>query len=49
MNGRLVRCLAVDQAMTAAWDLKDRKGENVPAGVYFVRAGLRTARVVVVE
>jgi len=49
MSGRLVRCLAVDQAMNAAWDLKDREGEYVPAGVYFVRAGLRTARVVVVE
>jgi hypothetical protein len=49
MDGRLVRCLAVDRTMTAAWDLKDKQGFYVPAGVYLIRAGRRTGRVVVVE
>jgi hypothetical protein len=49
MDGRLVRCLAVGRTMTAAWDLKDKQGLYVPAGVYLIRAGRRTGRVVVVE
>jgi len=49
MDGRLVRCLAVDRTMTAVWDLKDKQGFYVPAGVYLIRAGHRIVRVVVVE
>jgi hypothetical protein len=49
LNGRLVRCLALGRAMTAVWDLKDQQGNYVPAGVYFIRAGRHTARVVVVD
>jgi hypothetical protein len=49
MSGRLMRCLAVGPALIASWNLKDKQGVYVPAGVYFIRAGLRTARVTVVD
>ena len=43
--GRLVRSLAVqggdggENAGTAEWDGRDASGEEVPAGIYFARAG----------
>jgi hypothetical protein len=49
MNGRLVRSLAVDETMSTAWDLKDKQGKALPAGVYVIRCGMATGRVVVFE
>jgi hypothetical protein len=49
MNGRLVRSLAVDRAMTTAWDLKNEQGRAVATGVYMIRCGPVIGRVVVVE
>jgi hypothetical protein len=49
LNGRLVRSLTIDQALIATWNLEDEQGMAVPAGIYVVRAGPVTGRVVVVD
>jgi hypothetical protein len=49
LGGRRVRDLGRATTGTIAWDARDDQGTRLPAGVYFVRAGLASARAIVVR
>ncbi len=47
--GKLVQLLNNSATNKLFWDLHDRRGQQVSAGVYFIKSNLKSVRVVVIE